>query len=185
MISGIILSVSVTNANYEELKVDSNPWLFQMLAEEIDFVALANKDLRNLVSKSFPKKSFLKNVDQKAKIHLEKFKELNQVLNETEKNIRCYYFQIDKFKKIKIKQHDFSLLHLNIPGYNTEDAPTEASAGGVRMFISQTLQYKVRKGLQIYYPPKKLELVFMELLFPNKLIKFSNNIYGLIPNKVL
>ena len=35
------------------------------------------------------------------------------------------------------------------------------------MFISQTLQYKVQKYLQIYCP-KELESFFIELLFPNK-----------------
>ena len=53
-------------------------------------------------------------LNQKTKIDLEKFKELNQVLNETENYISCDYFEMDKFKKIKIKQHDFSLLHLEI-----------------------------------------------------------------------
>ena len=55
-----------------------------------------------------------KKVDQKTKTHLEKFKELNQVLNKTENNISCDYFEIDEFKKIKTKQHDILLLHLNI-----------------------------------------------------------------------
>ena len=50
---------------------------------------------------------------------------------------------------------------------NIEDTPTEASAGGALMFISQTLQYKVRKDLQIYWP-KELESIFIELLFPDK-----------------
>ena len=106
--------VNVTNANYEKLKVDPNPWLCPTCAEEIPFLALANKDIKNLISNGFPKKSILKKVDQKTKIHLEKFKELNQVLNETENNISCDYFEMDEFKKIKIKQHDFLLLHLNI-----------------------------------------------------------------------
>ena len=163
----------MSNANYEKLKVDPNSWLYLTCAEEIPSFALINKDLKNLLSNSFPKKSILKKVDQKTKIHLEKFKEPSQVLNETENNISCDYFEINEFKKIKIKQHNFSLLHLNIsllsshinelitflnlletkfdiicitesrisqknplisniniPGYNIEHTPTEASAGG-------------------------------------------------------
>ena len=54
----------------------------------------ANKHLSN----SCPKKSILKKVDQKTKIHIEKFKELNQVLDEKENNISCDYFEIDEFK---------------------------------------------------------------------------------------
>ena len=46
-----------------------------------------NKDLKNLPSNSCLKKSILKKVDQKTKIHIEKFREVNQVLDEKEKNI--------------------------------------------------------------------------------------------------
>ena len=49
--------VNVTNANYEKLKVDPNPWLCPTCAEEIPFLALANKDVKNLISNGFPKKS--------------------------------------------------------------------------------------------------------------------------------
>ena len=87
----------MSNANYEKLKVDPNPWLYLTYAEEIPSFTLINKDLKNLLSNSFPKKSILKKVDQKTKIHLEKFKEPNQVLNETENNISCDYFEIDEF----------------------------------------------------------------------------------------
>ena len=66
--------VNVTNAYQEKLKVDPNPWLFQTCAKEIPFFALANKDLKNLLSNSFPKKIILKKVDQKIKIHQKKFK---------------------------------------------------------------------------------------------------------------
>ena len=46
-----------------------------------------NIDLKNLLSNSCLKKSILKKVDQKTKILIEKFRELNQVLDEKEKNI--------------------------------------------------------------------------------------------------
>ena len=95
------ICVNVSNINYEKFKVDPNPWLCPTCAEEIPFFDLANKDLKNLLSNSFPEKSILKKVDQKTKIHLEKFKELNQVLNKTENNISCGYFDIDEFKKLK------------------------------------------------------------------------------------
>ena len=120
---------------------------------------------------------------------------MNQVLNKTENSISCDYFKIGEFKKVKIKQHDFSLLHLNImslcsyinelvtffnlletkfdiiciterrlsqkspltsniniPECNIEHTPTEGSSGGALIFISETLQYKVQKDLQIYCP---------------------------------
>ena len=81
----------MSDAHNEKLKVEPNPWLYPTRAEEIET-----------------------KIDHKTKIHLEKFKELYQLLNERENNIRCDNFEIDEFKKIKKKQHDFLLLHLNI-----------------------------------------------------------------------
>ena len=100
---------------------------------------------------------------------------------------------MNEYEKTKIKEQDFSLLHLNIsslpahvnelktllsqvdtkfdiiyisesrismknslttnidiPGYNTEQPPTESSAGGSLIHISQKLSYKVRKDLQMH-----------------------------------
>ena len=61
------ICVDLTNANYEKLKVNRNPWFCPMCAEEIPFFALANKDLKNLLSNSFLKKLFFKRVHQKQK----------------------------------------------------------------------------------------------------------------------
>ena len=47
-------------------------------------------------------------------------------------------------------------------------AQWEAFGDRAVVFISQTLQFKVQKDLQIYFP-KELESVFIELFFPNKL----------------
>ena len=144
-------------------------------------------------------------------------------------------------KKIKIKEQDFSLLHLNIsslsshinelktllsqcdtkfdiicisesriskknslttnidiPGYNIEQAPTESSAGGLLIYISQKLSYKVPEDIQIH-SPNELESVFIELFILSKpsLItgiiykdpnmqhfKFSNNFMKKLLNKI-
>ena len=48
-----------------------------------------------------------------------------------------------------------------------EQTPTESSAGGTLIYISQSLLYKPRKDLQIYCP-KELESTFIELLIPNR-----------------
>ena len=70
----------MSDADNEKLKVEPNPWLYPTRAEEIET-----------------------KIDHKTKIHLEKFKELYQLLNERENNIRCDNFEIDEFKKIKKK----------------------------------------------------------------------------------
>ena len=76
-------------------------------------------------------------------------------------------FDIICITESRLSQKNPLTSNINIPGYNIEHTPTEASAGGALMFISQTLQYKVRKDLQIYCP-KGLESAFPALLFPNK-----------------
>ena len=53
------------------------------------------------------------------------------------------------------------------PGFNMEQTPTEPSAGGTLIYISQNLSYKLRKDLQIYCP-KELESTFIELLISNR-----------------
>ena len=39
--------------------------------------------------------------------------------------------------------------NIDLPGYNIEETPTESSAGGALMYISQSLLYKPRKDLHI------------------------------------
>ena len=48
----------------------------------------------------------------------------------------------------RLSQKNPQTTNINIPGYNIEHTPTKVSTGGALMFISQTLQYKVRKDLQ-------------------------------------
>ena len=63
----------------------------------------------------------------------------------------------------------------DLPGYNIEQTPTESSAGGALIYISQSLSYKNRKDLHIYCT-KELESVFIEFLIPNK----KNHLVGVI-----
>ena len=77
------------------------------------------KILRTSYQIFFPKSQSLKKLIKK-KFHLAKSKKLNHVLNETENNISCDYFEINEFKEIKIKQHDFLLLHLNISSLSSQ-----------------------------------------------------------------
>ena len=67
----------------------------------------------------------------------------------------------------RISQENPQITNINLAGYNIEQTPTESSAGGVLLYISQKFSYKPRKDLQIYCP-KELESVFIELTIPNK-----------------
>ena len=115
---------------------------------------------------------------------------MSQIFEQSENSLSCDYYDISDFKKLKInKQWDLSILHQNIssisahidylrafvnlvnhidlPGFNIEQTPTESSGGGILFYIFQNLSYKPRKDLQIYCP-KKLESTFIEVLIPNK-----------------
>ena len=153
---------------------------------------------------------FSKPFDKKSTKKLKTFREVSQLFDQHENSISCDYYSPYELNKIKVKQEDLSVLHLNISslsahiddlknflselsikfdiicisesrlsqkkpqttninltGYNIEQTPTESSAGGVLLYISQKFSYKQCKDLQIYCP-KELESVFIELTIPNK-----------------
>ena len=57
-----------------------------------------------------------------------------------------------------------------------EQTPTESSAGGILIYISENLPHKPRKGLQIYCP-KEMESTFTELLIPNRRSHLTGVVY--------
>ena len=65
------ICVDVIYANYEKLKVGLKTLGFSLRV--LKKYGLAMKDHKNLLSNGFPKKSILQKLDQKTKIHLEKF----------------------------------------------------------------------------------------------------------------
>ena len=76
-----------------------------------------------------------------------------------------------------IQEYSSILSDIDLPGHNNEQTPTESSAGGTLIYISQNLSHKHRQILQIYCSIE-LESVFIELLIPNKkntLLEFFMN----------
>ena len=71
---------------------------------------------------------------------------------------------------------------MHIPGYNIEQTPTESSASGTLIYISQKLSYKNRPDLQIYHP-KHLESTFIEILLPDKYNFIIGTVYKHPPMK--
>ena len=66
---------------------------------------------------------------------------------------------------------------MHIPGYNIEQTPTESSASGTLIYISQKRSYKNKPDFQIYHL-KHLESTFIEILLTDK----SNFIIGTVYN---
>ena len=85
-------------------------------------------------------------------------------------------FDIICISESRISKKNSLTTNIDTPGYNIEQTPTESSAGGSLIYISQKLSYKVRKDLQLHRP-KELESVFIELLIPSKSSLILGTIY--------
>ena len=68
----------------------------------------ASKTLATLFSKPFNKK-----ITEKLKT----FCEVSQLYDQSENSISCDYYTLYELNKIKVKQQDLSVLHLNISSY--------------------------------------------------------------------
>ena len=71
------------------------------------------------------------------------------------------------------QKHDFP-----IHGYEKFFTPTESSAGGVSLYISESLSYKPRDDLsRSCYLSENLESIFVEIIIPNKANVIVGTIY--------
>ena len=110
--------VDISSAEYEKLKVSTLPWYCPICAKEIPVSSLSNKEFNILLSRNLPHPSTLavpsKKIGKHTKEIQKKLKDLNKLFDHTENAVSCDFFDINEYKKIKIKEHDFSLLNLNI-----------------------------------------------------------------------
>ena len=83
-------------------------------------------------------------------------------------------FDIICITKSRIIKSNLLTSNIHTPGY-IEQTPTESSAGGTLIYISQKLSDRNRPYLQIYHP-EQFESTFIEILLPDK----SNFIIGTI-----
>ena len=85
-------------------------------------------------------------------------------------------FDIIALTESKIQKHMEPIIDITLEGYHKPvGTPTEATKGGVLLYISKELNFKPRNDLNIY-ETKKLESIFVEIICPNK----SNSIIGSI-----
>ena len=56
----------------------------------------------------------LSNTTSRAKELIESFKQLKEMLVESEKSVSCDYYDVHDLSKIQIYQHDLSIIHFNI-----------------------------------------------------------------------
>jgi hypothetical protein len=63
----------------------------------------------------------------------------------------------------------FPSINFSLPNFSTEHTPTESSAGGALLYISNKFTYKPRTDLtKAFYHSKLLESIFVELTQPRK-----------------
>lgn len=92
------------------------------------------------------------------------FEELNELLVSLE-----HEFGIIGISESRILKHNLSTTNFDIPNYTAVHTPTEANAGGVSLFISNSLSFKTRTDLsKLCYNTKTLESVFVEVISGTK-----------------
>ena len=113
-----IFCVDISCAKYEKLKLSMLPWYCSISAMEMPFSSLSNKEFNLSLSRnplhSSAQAITSKKIDKHTEEILKKLSNLNKFFDHTENNVSCDYLDINEYKKIKIKEQDFSLLHLNI-----------------------------------------------------------------------
>ena len=91
-------------------------------------------------------------------------------------------FDITCILESRITKSNLPTSNIHIPGYNIEQIPTESSAGGSLIYISQKLSYKNRYDLRIYHS-KHLKSTFIEILLPDKSSCIVGTVYMQPPMK--
>ena len=85
-------------------------------------------------------------------------------------------FDIICISESRITKNNSLTTNINIPGYNFEHTPTESKAGGLLMYISDKISYKLCIDLNVYCS-KQLESVFIEVLIQNKQNQLIGTVY--------
>ena len=87
-----------------------------------------------------------------------------------------FSFDVICISESKIQKDIEPIVDISIPGYQTPiSMPTEATKGGVLIYVKIGLNYKPRNDLQIY-KPKLLESIFIEIINDRD----TNDIVGVI-----
>ena len=109
--------VGISNPKYEKLKEDPNPWYCPNCVNLMPFSSVKSKELANQFSlQSTPdnQRKPIKKIGTKTRETRNKFRDLNQLFDQTEHSVSCDYYNLTDFRKVKNTQQDLSILHLNI-----------------------------------------------------------------------
>ena len=110
-----IKCVGICSGYYEKLQNDTKPRYCPNVSKELPFSDVFDKDLRNTIHIQSTSQTHFFNVpNKKSKGLMHKFQKLNNLFDQSENTISYHYYDLKDIQKIKTKQKDFSLLHLNI-----------------------------------------------------------------------
>ena len=107
--------VGISSAYYEKVQNDTKPYYCPNCSKELLFSVVRNKDLRNTIDVQSTLRTHFTNVpNEMFKELMHKFQQLNNLFDQPENTRSWDYYDLEDFQKMKIKQQEFSLLHLNI-----------------------------------------------------------------------
>ena len=85
----------------------------------------------------------MRQIKQKTKEFLKKFREMNQIFDQSDNLISCDYYGIAEFKKMKMReQQDLSIFCLNISSISK-------LINDLKHFLN-VVSHKIRTGISIY-----------------------------------
>ena len=109
--------IGISIRKYEKLKPDSSPWYCPTCLSEFPFFQMNDKELKSFlkISKtSATQTQVTSKTNLRTKELIKSFKQLKQMLEESENPVSCDYYDVHDLNKIQIHQHDLSIIHLNI-----------------------------------------------------------------------
>ena len=99
------------------MKKNPLPWSCPACMSEIPFSQMNNKEFKNLL---YPTNSLqqplqtIKKSNKEIKDLMARFKQVNDLLDLSEKLTSCDYYDVNDISKLRINENDLSVIHLNI-----------------------------------------------------------------------
>ena len=107
--------IDIGETQYENLKKSPLPWYCLYCITEFPFSSVNNKDLHSLALSSGPTinnnhaSPAVKKSTKKTKEFPKKFREMNQIFDQSDSLISCDYYEIPEFNKMKIIEQTYLL----------------------------------------------------------------------------
>ena len=109
--------IGISIGKHEKLKSDFSPFYFPIFLFEFPFFQMNDKEIKSFL-KTSKTSATPTQVTSKTKLQtkefIKSFKQLKEMLEESENPVSCDYYNAHDHNKIQIHQNDLSIIHLNI-----------------------------------------------------------------------